>query len=132
MSAVDSQLVCSGCQSKIPTDEVLGFCCPNRDMGDTDHVLRLQMSPDWLWGNWPTTPPRENDNPYLRYRRMSHAYYLATAGGLSDDEYVGIVQALSAAIAEVDAAPPRVTPLLDVPALGAWVTQVLPTNCARS
>jgi threonine synthase len=48
--------------------------------------------------------PRDDSepNPFLRYRRLLHAYHVATGHGLSDDAFCAIVDSLDARVAAVE------------------------------
>lgn len=51
--------------------------------------------------------------PFLRYRRRLNSYAKAVAGGMSDAEFVDLVEALDAAVAGVEGHGFAVTPVLD-------------------
>ncbi len=53
----------------------------------------------------------ESENAFVRFRRLSHTWHVAMAGGISDSEYLAIVANLSERLAEVDGDAPSVTPL---------------------
>ncbi len=62
-------------------------------------------------------PRGEEPNPFVRYRTLLHPYHVARAGGLPDAAYLGVVQALDAAVAQIDghgfvATPFAASPLL--------------------
>jgi len=60
-----------------------------------------------------------SDNPFLRYRDRLDSYAAAIAGGMSDDEFVELVENLDQAVADVDGAGFRVTPTTAMPELAA-------------
>jgi threonine synthase len=76
-------------------------------------------------------PRGEEPNPFVRFRTLLHSYHLARAGGLSDADYVGLVERLDQAVAEVDGRGFTVTPFARQDALslrlglaapgGVWV-----------
>lgn len=57
-----------------------------------------------------TFPSGDEPNPFLRYRSLFHSYHVARAHGLSDADYVEVVERLDAAIARVDGRGFAVTP----------------------
>jgi threonine synthase len=73
----------------------------------------------------------DEPNPFVRYRTLFHAYHLARAGGLSDDEYCTLVLHLDDRIAAVDGHGFSATPFARSPELsralrlsepgGVWV-----------
>ena len=97
---------CSGCGATVDTATHLPFRCPNASDNDNiDHVLVRRLN-----GADATFPVSAEPNPFIRYRRLSLGYHLARANGLSDDQYVAIVEDLDNAIAEVDGKGFHVTP----------------------
>ncbi|MBL4636028.1 MAG: pyridoxal-phosphate dependent enzyme [Kofleriaceae bacterium] len=113
-------LVCSGCDAQIPADELLRFSCPNRGIGDDDHVLRVQLSPDEIRDGWPGDSPADGANPFIRYRKLSYGYLQAMRLGMADSEYVAVVRELADAIAQFDK-PMQCTELSYCDALGCWI-----------
>ncbi len=75
------------------------------DEGDIDHVLVRVLDTAAL--RW---PEGRDESPFLRYRSLLRSHHLALAGGLSDDDYRGLVATIDAAVAEVDGHGFRVTP----------------------
>jgi threonine synthase len=98
-----SRLVCAGCGAAPDPGEPYPFRCPNacRD-DDVDHVLRRELDLSAL--SFPA--PGGDDNPFLRYRTLLHAYH----AGLADGEFVSLVRRFDEAIAAVDGHGFRVTP----------------------
>jgi threonine synthase len=47
-------------------------------------------------------PHDDEPNPFLRFRRLLHAYHVATSHGLPDDAFCAIVESLDARVAAVD------------------------------
>ncbi len=120
-------VVCAGCGAAASPDEPFPFQCPNGGKGgNTDHVMTVVLDPARV-----RFPRGGEPNPFLRYRELFHSYHLARAHGLSDADYVAIVERLDAAIARVDGhgftATPfdRSAPLSDhfgfAPGGGVWV-----------
>ena len=99
MTAPVSRIVCAGCGAELPEYHPQPFRCPDAKPGDdVDHVLRRRLDLSRL-----SFPADEAEpNPFIRYRRLLHAYHVATAGGLSDDAFRTIVASLDARVAEVD------------------------------
>jgi threonine synthase len=97
-----SALVCAGCGASPERDDPYPFRCPRARVGDDiDHVLRRILDVSAV--HFPTTGEGEGDrNPYLRYRRLFHAYHLARAGGMEDEEYCDLVVRLDGQVAMVD------------------------------
>jgi threonine synthase len=101
-NAPASQLVCAGCGASPVRHDPYPFRCPNAGAGDdTDHVLRRLLDPSAV--EFPAASGQSAEaNPYLRYRRLFHAYHLARAGGIGDDEYCALVARLDGEVARVD------------------------------
>ncbi len=97
-----SALVCAGCGASPERDDPYPFRCPRAGSGDdVDHVLRRILNTSAV--EFPTSEGGEDDrSPYLRYRRLFHAYHLARAGGIDDEEYCALVARLDARVADVD------------------------------
>ena len=108
-----SRMVCAGCDMARPADELLSFSCPNRGQDAADHVLRAELGPEAIQAGWPTTPLGADENPFIRYRKLSHTWHLATSRGLTDADYIGIANDLAAKLGEVDGKPVAITPLLE-------------------
>lgn len=103
-------MVCSGCDHAQPAEEFLTFACPNAGTGDTDHVLRAKIPSKQLQDAWPSDAWTLGDNPFVRYRRLSHTYRLAMRSGMSDEEYLDTALGLSTAVEVIDSTGPRITP----------------------
>ncbi len=99
-------VVCAGCGAVAPSGEVLPFRCPNAGKGgDVDHVMTVVLDPARL-----RFPAGSEPNPFLRYRTLFHSYHLARMHGLTDADYVEIVERLDTAVARVDGHGFTVTP----------------------
>ncbi|MEQ8842141.1 MAG: PLP-dependent lyase/thiolase [Acidimicrobiales bacterium] len=57
------------------------------------------------------------DNPFVRYRERLDSHAVALAGGMSDDEFVDVVERLDAAVAAIDGHGFRITPTTAMPDL---------------
>ncbi len=112
-AAPASRMVCRGCGHVVPDDTGYPFRCPAAVPGDDiDHVLARELLPE-------AVKDREelraifldaDPNPFRRYRRLFHSYHVGRRYGLGDDDYLGIVDRLDDAVAEVDGSGFRVTP----------------------
>jgi threonine synthase len=102
-----SRLVCAGCGAEPDPGEPFPFACRNagRD-DDVDHVLHRTL--DTTRVRFPAGDPEPN--PFIRYRRLLHAYHVAAAGGIGDDEFCALVRRLDERIAAVDGHGFAVTP----------------------
>jgi len=58
-------------------------------------------------------------NPFVHYRDRLDSYAAARAGGLSDEQFVDLVERLDAAVAVVDGRGFVITPTVEMPALAA-------------
>ena len=122
MLRLHSTLVCAGCGHVVPGSEPLPLRCPNAGSGDDiDHVLQRRLeqgessSPRLLEELFAAT----ETNPFLRYRSLLHSHVVWRLGGLSDDDFVAIVEELDAAVAGVAGRGFRVTPQIMAPELAA-------------
>ncbi len=96
-----SRLVCHGCGARALDPSP--FRCPHAGRGDdVDHVLRREL--DTGRARFPAGDAEPN--PFLRYRRLLHAYGLARG----DEEFRALVERLDRRVAEVDGRGFRVTP----------------------
>jgi len=98
VNPLPSSVICAGCGFPAPADDPFPFRCPNAGRGnDMDHVMTVVLDAAHL--RW---PGGREPNPFVRYRTLFHSYHLAAAHGMSDAEYVGLVERLDRAIAAVD------------------------------
>ena len=89
---------CAGCGLALPPDRPIPLRCPAAVAGDDiDHVLRRTLAPRLL-----AFPSGDEVNPFVRYRRLFHAWHVARAIGWSDAAYLDLVGRLDGAIAAVD------------------------------
>ncbi|MCP4444571.1 MAG: pyridoxal-phosphate dependent enzyme [Myxococcales bacterium] len=107
-----SRMVCAGCDTARPADELLSFSCPNRGQGEADHVLRVELSPETIVAGWPQDTLSSDENAFVRYRKLSHSWHLATARGITDAEYVAMAEELGERLSEVEGKPLGITPAL--------------------
>ncbi len=76
------------------------FRCPNAARApNVDHVLAW----DWRSAELAGWPSGTSINPFLRYAKLHHSYWLARARGLAHEDYEAIVNRLDRAVAAVDA-----------------------------
>ncbi len=115
-----SILICAGCDVARPADELLSFSCPHLGQDGADHVLRMQLSSEAIAEGWPTDPLQPNDNAFVRYRKLSHTWHMATAAGMPDAEYVGIAEDLAHKLDAMGEAL-AITPLLGSEKLGCSI-----------
>ena len=114
MTSAASRLVCAGCEREVSAERPIIWACPNAAAGDDiDHVLKRVLDP----GADVRADGEVADEPFVRYRRRFHSYQVAIANGWSDARYVATVRELDEAIAAVDGAGFRTTPLVRTPAL---------------
>jgi threonine synthase len=105
MTTLASSIGCAGCGYLVSPDEPYPFRCPQAGRGDVDHVLTRVLDPERV------RFPRDGEgNPYLRYRALMHSYHLATAHGITDAEYCGLVSELDRSVARVAGRGFRATP----------------------
>jgi threonine synthase len=108
-----STIVCRGCGTTVPPSEPYPFRCPRAGDGG-DHVLRRVL------GDGAAFPPvgkAEPGQPFVRFRSLLHSYHLAVAGGMSEDDYLAVVDDLDRAVSEVDGHGFRPTPFRQSPEL---------------
>lgn len=106
MAAVTT-MVCSGCGYVAPPDDPRPFRCLRAGTDDTDHVLQRRIELD-ATSRMEVFRDREPD-PFLRYRKLTHAWHVAMANGTTDAELIEIVRGLETKIGEAF----RVTPLYE-------------------
>lgn len=111
------QVTCSGCGTSIDASETLPFRCPNAIDGDgIDHVLVRSLS---AASGFPLPSPGgpTDENPFVRYRRLTLSHDLACRHGMSDDAFVALVEELDDAVAAVDGRGFKITPFSPLPGL---------------
>jgi threonine synthase len=93
-----TSIVCAGCGFVVPPDDPYPFRCPNAKPGDDiDHVLVRELDPTHVG-----FPQGDEANPYVRYRELFHAYHLGLRHGMTDGDFVDLVETLDKSVAEVD------------------------------
>jgi threonine synthase len=124
MSECLTRLVCSGCGAEAAPDEAFPFRCPNATTGDdVDHVLRRELVVDRAAGacNWKEVFASDEQNPFVRYRRLFHSYGVALSRGMSDQAIVDLVRRLDEDVASVAGTGFRETSLRSFDALNQAV-----------
>ena len=112
--ALASSIVCGGCGTVIADSEPYPFRCPRAGDGK-DHVLRRLLEVDKL----EFVLGELEANPFVRWRKLLHAYHLATAHGMSDAAFVDLVRGLDDEVAKVDGHGFVVTPFEVAPGLAS-------------
>ncbi len=107
MASPVSIIRCSGCGHLADPDDPYPFRCPRAGTDDTDHVLTRVLGPEVT-----DFPRGGQDNPFLRYRALTHSYHVAMVHGIADAEYTGLVASLDGSVAAVEGHGFRVTPFL--------------------
>lgn len=107
MTAMASRLVCAGCGAEPDALEPFPFRCPAARPGDdVDHVLRREL--DLVSLRFPADDAEAN--PFVRFRRLLHAYHLAVGHGLADEQFQALVRRLDRQVEAVDGHRFTVTP----------------------
>lgn len=109
-------LRCAGCGALVPPlrDAPFPFRCAHAVPGDDiDHVVERVLDPAGL-----TFPLGGEPSPFARFRAFFHAYQTAIAGGMSNADYLAIVDRLDARLEATSGRRFRVTPLTHGVALG--------------
>ena len=65
------------------------------------------------------TGPLTSENPFIRYRDRLDSHSSALAGGMSDDQFVDLVERLDTAVSVVDGSGFRITPTTSMPDLAS-------------
>jgi threonine synthase len=98
----------------MPAGEPYPFRCPQARAGDDiDHVLSRVLSA----APASSFPTDGDPQPFVRYRRLLHAWHLARERQLGDDEYVALIHELDERLSRVAGRGLRVTPFQEQPAL---------------
>jgi threonine synthase len=104
-----STVACAACGLEAEPGDQLPFRCRNAGMDDADHLMVRTLDPARV--RFPAhDDPDLDPNPFVRYRELFHAHHLGLAGGLSDEEHVGLLRGLDGAVAVVDGHGFEVTP----------------------
>ncbi len=107
MTAAPTAVVCAGCGHRAVAEEPYPFACPRAVAGDDiDHVMVRVLDPEHV-----DFPGGDEDNPFVRFRRLFHGYHVGIQHGMLDDEHVELVEQLDRQVAKVDGAGFVATPL---------------------
>ena len=96
-AAPATAVVCAGCGYTAPLEEPFPFRCQSAGTDDVDHVMVRELDPTHV-----SFPDGDDPNPFVRYRRLFHAYHLGHANGMSDEDHVHLVEQLDKAVAAID------------------------------
>jgi threonine dehydratase len=101
-------LTCVGCGARVADDDVTTFSCPST-APEVEHLLVRELDTALVpfCFEHPIAP---DDNPFVRYRQRLLSYHRARAAGMTDADFVNLVEELDEAIFAVDARRFRVTP----------------------
>jgi threonine synthase len=97
VSRASSTLACSGCGWTPHEDEPYPFRCANAGTDDTDHVVVRTLDPKGVI--WPDAVETE---PFIRYRTLLSSHHRADQQGMSDADFVQLVERLDKEVAAVD------------------------------
>lgn len=102
-------LRCSGCGAVAPGPREAPYpfrCAAAAPGDDIDHIVQRVLDPRGT-----AFPAGDEMNPFVRFRTLFHAYHTAIAGGVSDADYVALVQAIDAKVVAASGRGFRVNPL---------------------
>jgi threonine synthase len=100
-----TSITCGGCGYVAPPFGARPFRCPHAGDG-ADHVLVRRLESVDAASFFDLEP-----NPFVRYRRLTHAWHTAMTLGISDSEFVALVRDLDRRVAAIDGRGFRETPL---------------------
>ena len=112
LAAPASSLVCGGCGATVGSLEPYPFRCPRSGDGG-DHVLRRVLD----LGRLEFPKDVGEQNPFIAWRSLLHAYHLASTQGMSDRVFVELVRRLDDEVARVDGHGFARTPFKPSPSL---------------
>lgn len=110
-----TSLVCHGCGFTAPPLDPRPFRCRHAGADDVDHVLVRRLTGADAEPFFDREP-----NPFVRFRRWSHAWHVARTIGMTDGEYVALVRDLDERVAAVDGRGFAETPVWQSPD-GTWI-----------
>ncbi|WP_428264495.1 pyridoxal-phosphate dependent enzyme [Haliangium sp.] len=99
-----STVECAGCGHRADDGDAEPFRCPAAAAGDAtggrdndvDHVMTVRLD---LAGTAFPSPDTRAQSPFLRFRRLHHAWRLARRRGLGDQDYLDLVSDLDDRVA---------------------------------
>lgn len=121
MAASVSILRCAGCGYEAPASDPFPFRCPRSQPGDDiDHLFRRSLDRERLGSAEELRAVflDSERNPFLKFRRLFHGYRAGREAGMTDADFVRLVETLDREVAEVDGAGFRTTPLYRAAPLG--------------
>lgn len=88
---------CAGCGGELPPLEPRPFRCPRSGHDDVDHLLvrKIEGADDAAFFD-------PEPNPFVRFRRGTHAWHVARETGMTDAEFVALVRHLDGEVLRVD------------------------------
>lgn len=104
-------LACHGCGARPGERDPWPFRCTGGG-DDVDHLIVREL--DWHGPFIASDDP----NPFVRWRQLLHSWQVWRAEGRADDAWVALVRALDEAVALVDGAGFRETPLRELRGIG--------------
>jgi threonine synthase len=108
---------CTGCQTLVDPSETLGFSCPEaHNQPNIDHILAPALS----LVEAPFPGDDGHANPFVRFRSLLFVYRFARAQGVSDEQFINIVEELDAGLEGIGEPSFRDTPLRNCPVLDVW------------
>jgi len=116
MNVVIPRLACAACGWTPGPLEIdpYPFRCPNAGTDDGDHLVGVVMGRDVGRDFSPAVArgfsPADSPNPFIRYRTSHYSWHVARSRGLSDTDYVSIVERVDAAVARIAGCGFRITP----------------------
>jgi threonine synthase len=107
-------MICSGCGGTLAAG-ARPFRCRNAGGDDVDHVLarRVELASEPFFDS--------EADPFVRFRKLTHAWQDAMACGVRDGEFVDVVRGLGDRIEAVDGRRFAITPFAPREDLGVWV-----------
>jgi len=101
VSADGYSLFCAGCGAEVPASEPFPFRCVRARAGDDiDHLVTAAV--DLSGASLCAGGVAPADNPFVAFRQLHVSWRLARQRGMSDADYVALVDGLDQAVAEVD------------------------------
>lgn len=89
---------CAGCGAAPAAGDPYGWACPDARPGDDiDHVMVHHLEAAGV-----PLVTSDHENPFVRYRGRLHAYHRWLGAGRDDSSFVGLVEGLDDAVAEVE------------------------------
>jgi len=116
-----SSLACRGCGEVLADETATPYVCPNAGKDGGDHVVGRTLE-----ASVAGFPASGGEDPFLRFRALTHAYSLAMARGMGDDAFCHLVRDLDARVERVCGARFVTTPFAESRALSEALGYSLP------